>query len=87
MFPAVQAAEKAVELAPTWAIARQTLGRAQLGLGEVYMVQWSVVQMSTSAVTFFSSSQKALQTFKKALHLDPQNNEVKLFSILNTTPL
>ena len=35
----MQAAEKAVELAPTWAIARQTLGRAQLGLGEVYMVQ------------------------------------------------
>lgn len=42
VFPAVQAAEKAVELDPTWSVARQTLGRAQLGLGEVYMVrdQW-----------------------------------------------
>ena len=39
VFPAVQAAEKAVELNPTWSLARQTLGRAQLGLGEVDMVR------------------------------------------------
>lgn len=38
VFPAVQAAEKAVGLDPTWSVARQTLGRAQLGLGEVHMV-------------------------------------------------
>ena len=38
VFPAVKCAERAVELDPTWAIGRQTLGRAQLGLGEVEMV-------------------------------------------------
>lgn len=38
VFVAVQCAEKAVQLSPTWATARQTLGRAQLGIGEVYMV-------------------------------------------------
>lgn len=41
VFPAVQAAERAVELEPTWSVARQTLGRAQLGLGEVHMVRAS----------------------------------------------
>ena len=39
VFPAVLAAEKAVDLNPTWSVARQTLGRAQLGLGEVDMVR------------------------------------------------
>jgi len=43
VFPAVQAAEKAVQLDPTWAIAKQTLGRAQLGMGEVHMVCCTVV--------------------------------------------
>ena len=38
MFPAVQAAKKAVELAPHWWVAHQTLGRAFLGLGEVRLV-------------------------------------------------
>lgn len=38
LFPAVQSAEKAVTLDPSWAIARQSLGRAQLGLGELNMV-------------------------------------------------
>ena len=38
VYPAVRAAETAVQLEPTWAIARQTLGRAQLGMGEVHMV-------------------------------------------------
>ena len=41
VFPAVQAAERAVELDPTWSVARITLGRAQLGLGEVHMVRIS----------------------------------------------
>ena len=41
VFPAVQAAEEAVRLDPTWSVARQTLGRAQLGLGEVHMVSSS----------------------------------------------
>jgi hypothetical protein len=38
VFPAVQAAERAVELDPIWSVARLTLGRAQLGMGEVHMV-------------------------------------------------
>lgn len=38
VFVAVQCAEKAVQLSPAWVTARQTLGRAQLGIGEVYMV-------------------------------------------------
>lgn len=33
-------AEKAVQLDPTWAIARQTLGRTQLGLGDVESVSF-----------------------------------------------
>ena len=37
-FEAVQSAEKAVSLSPIWAAARQTLGRTQLGIGEVEMV-------------------------------------------------
>eukprot|EP00731_Ephydatia_muelleri_P018031 Em0011g71a len=37
VFPAVKCAERAVELNPTWSIGRQTLGRAQLGFGEVEM--------------------------------------------------
>ncbi|XP_064104529.1 tetratricopeptide repeat protein 33-like isoform X2 [Macrobrachium nipponense] len=35
VFPALTSAQKAVELYPTWWIGLQTLGRAQLGLGEV----------------------------------------------------
>ena len=38
VFVAVQCAEKAVQLSPTWTVARQTLGRSQLGIGEVHMV-------------------------------------------------
>lgn len=38
VFPAVLSAENAVERDRTWAPALQTLGRAQLGLGEVQMV-------------------------------------------------
>ena len=38
VFPAVLSAEKAVQADPTWAPGLQTLGRAQLGLGEVNMV-------------------------------------------------
>jgi tetratricopeptide (TPR) repeat protein len=37
VFPAVLSAENAVERDRTWAPALQTLGRAQLGLGEVQM--------------------------------------------------
>lgn len=35
MFPALKSAESAVSLCPNWWVGLQTLGRAQLGLGEV----------------------------------------------------
>ena len=38
MFPAVESAIKATQYHPNWSAAWQTLGRAQLGLGEVYLV-------------------------------------------------
>jgi len=38
VYPAVCAAEKAVSLNANWWIGHQTLGRAQLGLGEVKLV-------------------------------------------------
>lgn len=38
VFPAVQAAEMAVKLHPLWWESWQTLGRAQLSLGEVDLV-------------------------------------------------
>ena len=38
VFPAVEAAERAAKLTPTWSVVWQTLGRTQLGLGEIYMV-------------------------------------------------
>ncbi|XP_063962862.1 tetratricopeptide repeat protein 33-like [Lytechinus pictus] len=37
VFPAVEAAQQATVLAPQWWVAYQTLGRAQLGLGEITM--------------------------------------------------
>lgn len=37
LFPAISAAEQAVKLNPCWWLAHQTLGRAQLGVGEVHM--------------------------------------------------
>ncbi|XP_065904874.1 tetratricopeptide repeat protein 33-like isoform X2 [Dysidea avara] len=41
VFPAVESALKATEYQPNWSIAWQTLGRAQLGLREVYLAQKS----------------------------------------------
>ena len=38
VYQAVCAAEKAVSLNTCWWVAHQTLGRAQLGLGEVTLV-------------------------------------------------
>lgn len=35
VYPALKAAEAAVKLCPNWWVGLQTLGRAQLGLGEV----------------------------------------------------
>ncbi|CAH3124160.1 unnamed protein product [Porites lobata] len=37
LFPAIQAAEKAVSLNPHWFVAHQTLGRAQMGFGDPEM--------------------------------------------------
>lgn len=42
IFPAVETAEKAVQCDLTWSAARQALGRAQLGLGELEMVSWDI---------------------------------------------
>ena len=39
LYPAVEAAEKAVRLDSTWSIGWQTLARAQIGLGELDMVR------------------------------------------------
>ncbi len=39
VFPAVQSGEKAVSLDLTWSTARLTLGRAQLGIGELEMAR------------------------------------------------
>lgn len=38
VYPAVQAAAKCTEVNPLWWVGHQTLGRAQLGLGDVAMV-------------------------------------------------
>lgn len=35
VLPAIKAAEEAVKLCPNWWVGLQTLGRAQMGLGEV----------------------------------------------------
>ena len=43
VFPAVCEAEKAVSLNTNWWIGYQTLGRAQLGLGEVKLVSVRVM--------------------------------------------
>ena len=47
LFPAVQSAERAVQLSPVWAAARQTLGRSQLSIGEVHMVSEWPPQLQT----------------------------------------
>lgn len=39
VWPAVQSAECAVAVEPTWAVALQTLGRAQLAMGEIHLVR------------------------------------------------
>jgi hypothetical protein len=38
VFPAVQTAQQAVSAQPTWWVGHQTLGRAQLNMGEVKLV-------------------------------------------------
>lgn len=53
VYPAVQAASKAVELSPLWWPAYQSLGRAHLGLGEVRLVVYYrpiIVIVNTSFV-------------------------------------
>lgn len=78
VFPAVEAAEKAVKLDPTWAVARQTLGRAQLGFGEVELVfSLEKVCLTVTIASLLYTCLQALKSFQKALHLDPSNLEVR----------
>ena len=89
LFQAVQSAERAVQLKPNWSIVYQTLGRAQLGIGEIKMVRLTacIVHMYLNHVSlkskhyYYSLSLslillKALVNFQKSLHIDPSNEEV-----------
>lgn len=51
LFPAIQAAEKAVSLNPQWFVAHQTLGRAQMGFGDPEMVSTAEIFFQTSLLT------------------------------------
>ncbi|XP_041042362.1 tetratricopeptide repeat protein 33 [Carcharodon carcharias] len=62
VFQAVQAAEMAVRLNPQWWEALQTLGRAQLSLGEITMAHPLVHQ--------------ALRSFQTALHMCPNESSL-----------
>lgn len=53
LFPAIQAAEKAVSLNPHWFVAHQTLGRAQMGFGDTEMV--SILYMPAE-ICFYKTS-------------------------------
>ena len=55
-LPAIAAAGEAVRLKPNWYIGHQTLGRAQMGLGEVEL---------------------AVKSFQKAVHLNPDDEELR----------
>ena len=50
VFPAVQSAEEAVKLSPAWATGLQTLGRSQLGIGEVHMVNHFTLPINKCSV-------------------------------------
>ena len=52
VFPAVCEAEKAVSLNANWWVGHQTLGRAQLGLGEVKLVGLMLIMLE-HVVHFF----------------------------------
>jgi len=45
VFPAVESALKATQYEPNWSTAWQTLGRAQLGLGEVLLVSYALINL------------------------------------------
>ena len=54
--PSICCSSECVRLQPAWWVGHQTLGRAQMGLGEVAM---------------------AVRSFEKALHLNPDNEELR----------
>ena len=54
--PSISCCSECVRLQPTWWVGHQTLGRAQMGLGEVAM---------------------AVRSFERALHLQPDNEELR----------
>lgn len=78
--PAIESAEFAVKIDPSWACAYQTLGRAQLGFGQLEQAvnvskQGSCLTLNTITMMFF-------QSFSKAVHLCPEDEELR-FEDLN----
>jgi len=64
LFPAVQSAETAVKLNPTWAEGHQTLGRTQISMGEIEMVN---LQFTRFSLIFFFLSFLSNQSIKSLL--------------------
>jgi len=55
-IPAISSAQQCINIKPNWYIGHQTLGRAQMGLGEV---------------------QLAVKSFQKAVHLNPDDQDLR----------
>lgn len=82
LFPAIQAAEKAVSLNPHWFVVHQTLGRAQMGFGDTEMVStlympaeiffksWVSKTVIFFAVTFYFSQSSGAHHFLSQLLKD-----------------
>ena len=60
VFPAVESAMKATQYEPNWSTAWQTLGRAQLGLGEVLLVSYACIYPSVLNYVLYFRHKKVL---------------------------
>ncbi|XP_035221009.1 tetratricopeptide repeat protein 33-like [Stegodyphus dumicola] len=78
-FPALQAAEKAVKINPRWWIGYQTLGRSQLGIGDIKMAKISfskAIHLNPSEKELWEDDLKwTLTLLEKKSKLDNQNAE------------